>query len=802
MKISFNWLKKFVKTDWSVEQVSDLLTDLGLEVEGVETFESIPGMLEGVVVGEVLTCEKHPNADKLKVTTVDVGDDEPLSIVCGAPNVAKGQKVAVATVGCTIHPLEGDPFKIKKAKIRDQVSMGMICAEYEIGVGQSHDGIMVLDGKWKVGTPCSEVFLPEKDDVFEIGLTPNRADAMSHMGVARDVKAAWTYRGIQTELITPSANDFHVQQSIDPIRVDVLDVNAAPRYCGVRISGVNVGPSPAKLQNKLKAIGLAPINNIVDATNYVLHEIGQPLHAFDANKISSKTVQVKTLAKGTSFTTLDGVKRELHEEDLMICDGDNPMCIAGVFGGIDSGITAATNEVFLESAYFDPVRIRKTAKRHGLNTDASFRFERGIDIELCEYALKRAALLIIEVAGGKITSEISDDYPNKAKPHQLTIQFDYINKLIGHEIPREDVKSILTSLDIKINSVSETTLGLSVPTYRVDVTRPADVVEEILRVYGYNNIDFSDQLITSMPKGDKAADTVERIIGQQLANLGFFEIYNNSLVKLNESEADKTITIVNPLSQDLTAMRTNLFEGLVASMQYNINRKNESCRFFEFGNTYHKEGDENIETKQLVIGVTGSQNENHWRSNGLRNDFFFIKGVIQAICKRAGIESTEHELTNQKHFKNGITLMSKNTAFAHLGQLELSTFSDITIENEVYGAEIDIEAFQKVASLNAKHIKSISKFPSVHRDLALLVDNHVSFAALRNVSQETEKKLLTSIQLFDVYEGKGVPKGKISYGLSFTFNDSRRTLTYKQIDKSINKIFKRIQKEFGAELRA
>ena len=802
MKISFNWLKKFVKTDWSVEQVSDLLTDLGLEVEGVETFESISGMLEGVVVGEVLTCEKHPNADKLKITTVDVGNDEPLSIVCGAPNAAKGQKVAVATVGCTIHPLEGDPFKIKRVKIRDQVSMGMICAEDEIGVGQSHDGIMVLDGKWKVGTPCSELFLPEKDDVFEIGLTPNRADAMSHMGVARDVKAAWTYRGIQTELIIPSTNDFQVQQSINPIRVDVLDVNAAPRYCGVRISGLSVGPSPAKLQNKLKAIGLTPINNIVDATNYVLHEIGQPLHAFDANKISSKTVQVKTLAKGTSFTTLDGVERKLHEEDLMICDGDKPMCIAGVFGGIDSGITAATKEVFLESAYFDPVGIRKTAKRHGLNTDASFRFERGIDIELCEYALKRAAILIMEVAGGEITSEISDDYPNKAKPHKLTIRYEYINKLIGHEIPKEYVKSILTSLDIKINSVSETTLGLSVPIYRVDVIRPADVVEEILRIYGYNNIDFSDQLIISMPKGDKAADAIERITGQQLANLGFFEIYNNSLVKLNESEVDKTITIVNPLSQDLTAMRTNLFDGLVASMQYNINRKNENCKFFEFGNIYHKEVDENVEKKQLVIGVTGGQNENHWRSNGLRNDFFFIKGVVQAICKRAGIECTEHELLNQKQFKNGITLMSKNIVFGHLGQLDMSIFSDITIEDEVYGAEIDIEAFQKVASLNTKHIKSISKFPSVQRDLALLVDKHVSFASLRNVAQETEKKLLTSIRLFDVYEGKGIPKGKTSYGLSFTFNDSSKTLTDKQINKSIDKIFDRIQKEFDAELRS
>lgn len=802
MKISFNWLKNFVKTDWSVEDVSELLTDLGLEVEGVNSFASIPGMLAGVVVGEVLKCEKHPNADQLKITSVDVGDDEPLPIVCGAPNVAKGQKVVVATVGTTIYPIQGDPLKIKKAKIRNQVSVGMICAEDEIGVGQSHEGIIVLDPTWKVGTPCSEVFSVEKDDVFEIGLTPNRADAMSHMGVARDLKAAWAYRGIQTELITPSANDFQVQQSIHPIRVDVEDTAAAPRYCGVRISGVRVGPSPSHLQNKLKAIGLTPINNIVDATNYVLHEIGQPLHAFDANQISSHTIKVKTLASGTPFTTLDGVERKLHEEDLMICDGEKPICIAGVFGGIESGITAQTKEVFLESAYFDPVRIRKTAKRHGLNTDASFRFERGIDIELCVYALKRAALLIMEVAGGEITSEISDDYPNKVKAHQLTIQFDYINRVIGQEIPREDIKAILTSLDIKINSVSETTLGLSVPSYRVDVTRPADIVEEILRVYGYNNVGFSDQLVTSMPQGNPTTDAIERIIGQQLANLGFFEIYNNSLVKTNESETNKSITIVNPLSQDLNSMRTNLFEGLLASIQYNFNRKHENCKFFECGNIYHKDGDKIIETKQLVIGVSGQQHENHWRSNGQSNDFFFIKGVVQAICKRVGIDYTEHTLDSQGYLKNGMTLLSNNVAVGHIGQLDLSSFREISLQNEVYGAVIDLESVQKVTTLGAKHTKPISKFPSVRRDLACLVDHQISFESLRKLASETDKNLLKSIHLFDVYTGKGVPQGKISYGLSFTFNDFSKTLTDKQVDKSIQKIFKAFQNKFGAELRS
>jgi len=801
MKISLNWLRQFVNTDWSAAQISELLTDLGLEVEGIHTYESIPGMLDGMVVGEVLTCEKHPNADKLKVTSIDVGEDEPLSIVCGAPNIDKGQKVVVATMGSTIYPIDGEPFKIKKAKIRDQVSMGMICAEDEIGIGQSHDGIIVLDNICKPGTPCQEVFSPESDQIFEIGLTPNRADAMSHMGVARDLKAGLLQQGIQTKLITPSVNDFHIHQSLKPIRVDVIDAKAAPRYCGVRISGVSVGPSPAHIQNKLKAIGLSPINNVVDATNYVLHEIGQPLHAFDAKEITSNSVKVKTLPKGTSFTTLDGVERKLHEEDLMICNGDKPMCIAGVFGGTDSGITENTKEVFLESAYFDPVRIRKTSKRHGLSTDASFRFERGIDIQLCDYALKRAALLIMEVAGGKITSKISDDYPKKVEQHQMTIQFDYINNLIGQEIPRKEIKSILTSLDIKINNVSETTLGLSIPVYRVDVTRPADVVEEILRVYGYNRIDFSDRLITSMPTGEKPPDQAERVLSQQLVNLGFFEIYNNSLTKLQENENDKAVSIVNPLSQELSGMRTSLFRGLLDAIQYNLNRKNKNCRFFEIGNVYQKDGSDYIERKQLVIGLTGMQQANHWRSNGQSNDFFYLKGIIEAICKRAGIVYTENTLENQKHFSEGISIQSGQNSFGSIGKLDTTAFESLSIENEIFVAEIDIETYKALETSTAKHIQTISKFPSVNRDLALIVNRDVSFESLQIAAQETEKNLLTSIQLFDVYEGKGVPEGKKSYGLSFTLNDRHKTLTDKHIDKVIKKIFDKLQNEFGAELR-
>ncbi|MGB0260835.1 MAG: phenylalanine--tRNA ligase subunit beta, partial [Flavobacteriaceae bacterium] len=479
MKISYNWLKQFVKTDWDAAQVGELLTDLGLEVEGIETFESIPGGLKGLVVGEVKSCEQHPNADRLKLTKVDVGQEELLSIVCGAPNVAKGQKVVVATVGTVLHPTSGEPFTIKKSKIRGELSQGMICAEDEIGIGLDHDGIIVLNDKHPVGKACADIFEIENDEVFEIGLTPNRADAMSHFGVARDLKAGWLQQGINTELIRPNINGFHVELTNASLRIDVVDKKRAPRYCGLRISGVQVGPSPDYIQNKLKAIGLTPINNIVDATNYVLHELGQPLHAFDASAISSGVVKVQTLKEGTSFTTLDGVERTLSAEDLMICDGDSPMCIAGVFGGLHSGVTEKTTEVFLESAYFDPVSVRKSAKRHGLSTDASFRFERGIDIELVEYALKRAALLIIELAGGHVSSNVMDEYPTKAEPVQFMVQFDYINNLIGEEIPRQTIKSILTSLDIKINNVTETALALSIPPYRVDVTRPADVVEEM-----------------------------------------------------------------------------------------------------------------------------------------------------------------------------------------------------------------------------------------------------------------------------------------------------------------------------------
>ena len=541
MKISYNWLKQFIKIDWNAEKTGNLLTDLGLEIEGIDTFESVKGSLSGVVVGEVLSCEQHQNADRLKITNVDIGKSNPLQIICGAPNVAVGQKVLVATIGTTLYTSEGESWSIKKGKIRGAESHGMICAEDELGLGSSHEGIMVLDNAVIPGTSASDIFEIENDEVFDIGLTPNRADAMSHYGVARDLKAGLIQQEQHIELITPSVSAFHVDNRSNRIDIDIKDKLRAPRYCGVTISGLKVSESPLWLKNRLNAIGLSPINNVVDATNYVLHELGQPLHAFDADKIFDKKIIVKTLPKGTKFTTLDGVDRELHEDDLVICDGkEQPMCIAGVFGGLKSGVSEETTNIFLESAFFDSVSIRKTAKRHGLNTDASFRFERGIDPNITRYALKRAVLLITEIAGGKITSDIIDEYPLKIEDFQVRLSFENAQKLIGEEIPREIIKRILMSLDITINNVTETGLGLTVPAYRNDVQREADIIEEILRVYGYNNIGTTEKLNASISKSSKFEDhKIQNTIGNQLVSQGFYEIMSNSLttpdyIKLSE----------------------------------------------------------------------------------------------------------------------------------------------------------------------------------------------------------------------------------------------------------------------------
>jgi phenylalanyl-tRNA synthetase beta chain len=806
MKISYNWLKQFIKIDLKSEETATLLTDLGLEVEVVSNYQSVRGGLKGVIVGHILTCEKHPDADRLNITTVDLGDGTPVQIVCGANNVAKGQKVPVATIGTKLFDKEGVEFEIKKGKIRGQESHGMICAEDELGLGTSHDGIMILDATLKPGTPCAKVFNIENDEVFEIGLTPNRADAMSHYGVARDLRASLLQINSNIELITPTVSTFRIDKRTLKIDVDVKDSKLAPRYCGVTISGVTVKSSPAWLQNRLKAIGLTPKNNIVDVTNYILHDLGQPLHAFDAAKISGKII-VKTLEAGTKFTTLDDVERTLHEEDLMICDEKGPLCIAGVFGGKGSGVTESTNSIFLESAYFNPISVRKSAKRHALNTDASFRFERGIDANITEFALKRAALLIKEIAGGEITSDIVDIYPKKIEDFPVFLNFDKTAKLIGQELPKETIKKILASLDIKVNSVSDKGLGLIIPSYRVDVQREVDVIEEILRVYGYNNIDFTKKLNATVANSARTEDyKVQNIIATQLNSLGFHEMIANSLtspdyVKLSEMlKEEYNVMMLNPLSNDLSVMRQSLlFSGLEA-VSYNINRRNGDLKLFEFGKTYHKLPSGYDEPKHLTLFVTGNRNSESWTTTEKPSDFFLFKGFVDSVLNRLGICKTQNKPAESDVFAEGIAVACGNDILLEFGTIKKSILKHFDIKQEVLFADFNWNLILKLISNKIK-FTDIPKYPEVRRDLALLVDNSVTFDTIYDIARQTEKSLLKDINLFDVYEGKNLPEGKKSYAVSFTLQDSTKTLTDEQIDKIMNKLQKNLENEVGASLR-
>lgn len=806
MRISYNWLKQFIKLDLPSEETAALLTDLGLEVEVVEKFQSVKGGLEGIIVGEVKTCVQHPDADRLKVTTVDLGDGNPIQIVCGAPNVAVGQKVPVATIGTTLYDKEGNEFQIKKGKIRGQESHGMICAEDELGLGDNHDGIMILDNTIKIGTPLAKVLNVENDEVFEIGLTPNRADAMSHMGVARDLRAGLVQKNIQPELITPSVTSFRVDKRTLKIDVEVKDAKLAPRYCGITISGINVKPSPDWLQNRLKAIGLTPKNNIVDATNYVLHELGQPLHAFDASKIHGKII-VKTVEAGTKFKTLDDVERILHEEDLMICDEKGPLCIAGVFGGKESGVSENTTNIFLESAYFNPVSIRKTAKRHGLSTDASFRFERGIDPTITEYALKRAAILIKEIAGGEITSDLIDIYPKKIEDFTVLLNFNKVNKLIGQEIPKETIKKILVSLDIKVNSVSDAGLGLIIPAYRVDVQREIDVIEEILRVYGYNNVQFSKKLNATVSNSSRTEDyKVQNSIAAQLNSLGFHEMMANSLttpdyVKLSDKLKEEfNVMMLNPLSNDLSAMRQSLlFSGLEA-VSYNINRRNADLKLFEFGKSYHKMPSGYEENKHLSLFVTGNKQAENWITPQKTSDFFLFKGYVQSILTRLSLTKTQTIPVTNDVFNEGIAIAIGNDVLVELGTVKKSILKYFDIKQEVFYADFNWNLILKLISIRIKY-QDIPKYPEVRRDLSLLLDKNISFDQLYSIARSSEKNLLKDIQLFDVYEGKNLPEGKKSYALSFIIQDTTKTLTDDQIDKIMSKLQQHFEKEVGAVLR-
>lgn len=795
MRISYNWLKDFIKIDQSPEELSEILTNIGLEVENLETNQRIPGGLEGLVVAEVLTCEAHPNADKLKITTVNNGQTV-LNVVCGAPNIAKGQKVILAGVGTTIYPVEGDPFKIKKAKIRGESSEGMICAEDEIGLGQSHEGIMVLADDAVVGTPAKDYFDLPDDFIFEIGLTPNRADAASHIGVARDIAAY-----LRNEFKWPEVAT--LEEGAAETEVTVESSDACPRYTSTTIEGITVSESPQWLKDRLASIGVRAINNIVDITNYVLHELGQPLHAFDANKITGKHIIVKTLPQDTKFVTLDEVERGLAETDLMICDEEKPLCIAGVFGGLSSGVTAETKGVFLESAYFNPVSVRKTSKHHGLKTDASFRFERGTDPDITVVALKRAVKLILEIAGGKVVGGMSDIYPNPIEPHKFSVSYARICGLIGKEIPDAEIRSIIESLDIKVVSDTDDGLDLEVPPYRVDVTREVDIIEEVLRIYGYNNIEIKQQIKASLntsPKPDK--DAVQDQVSGLLIGNGFHEILNNSLTKSAYTiDADRAVTILNSLSSDLDTMRQTLLYSGLEVIAYNQKRKYPGLRLFEFGNVYFKGEAGYDEHKRLSLLMTGNLANEQWNNDSKKVSFFDIKGVVDGLLSRLKLEKLQLKDSTNRDLAYGLTYHRGQSEFVTFGSVDKKALKLTDVQGEVFYAEFHWDSIIKAIRKNRIIYNEVSKFPSVRRDLAILVDEGVTFTSLKTLAEKTERKLLKNVNVFDVYKGDKLPEGKKSYALSFMFQDEEKTLTDKQIDSIVQKFILNFEKELNAEIR-
>jgi len=812
MKISFNWLKEYINIDLDAKTVSEILTDIGLEVEKVETIESIPGGLKGLKIGHVLTKEKHPDADRLNITTVDVGDESPQQIVCGAPNVAVGQKVVVALPGTTIHPLEGDAFKIKKAKIRGVESFGMICAEDEIGLGSSHDGIMVLMEDAQVGLDASKFFKVENETIIEIGLTPNRADAMGHIGVARDLLAALKYKGLIAEnetLKTPDTGSFSVKSNDANINISVEEPAACPRYAGVVINDVKVEESPEWLQNKLRSIGLSPINNIVDITNFVLHEYGQPLHAFDANFVGSNVI-VKKLSKGTKFTTLDDVERELSENDLMICNEKGGMCLAGVFGGIDSGVKLETTTVFLESAYFNPVSVRKTAKRHGFNTDASFRFERGIDINTAIPALKRAALLIEEIAGGKVASEIIDIYPTAIEDFVFEVDCNRISKLCGVGFAQADIERIVTLLDITILNKEGSKLKIQVPSYRVDVLREADIAEEVLRIYGFNNVPIPEKLnssITYRPKVDK--ENLQNMVSDMLVSFGLNEAMSNSLTKDSYVDLANTpsiksefnVAMLNPLSIDLSVMRQSLlFNGLEA-VRLNQNHGSDSVKLFEFGKIYQKFESGFSESSQLAVFLSGRNTEELW--NGSKSDvsFFTLKGVVESLLHKIGGGRHKASATKNDLLEDGLSYKVGKKKVVDFGWIRADLKKEFGLNNDVFYAEFNWDALLDITANSSIKFKELEKFPGVKRDLSLLLNEKIKFSEIVSIAKSCNSELLKEVSLFDVYKGKNMEKGKKSYAVRFALQDKNKTLKEKEIDGVMSKIQLSLTEKLEAELR-
>jgi len=814
MKISYNWLKEYIKTDLSPDELGILLTDCGLEVESIEKFETVKGGLKGIVIGEVKTKEKHPDADKLNLTTVDVGTGTLLNIVCGAANVEAGQKVVIATIGAMLYPTTGEPFEIKKAKIRGKESEGMICAEDEIGLGTSHAGIMVLDADAKIGTPANEFFKIEEDYTFEIGLTPNRADAASHVGVARDLVAVLNAKEVALShaLTLPDERLFKVDETTSNIEVVVEDAIACPRYSGLSISNITVKESPDWLKNRLKAIGLRPINNIVDATNYVLHELGQPMHAFDADKIKGGKVIVKKLADKTKFKTLDEAERELSVEDLMICDAQGGMCIAGVFGGVESGVTSETKNIFLESAYFNASSIRKSSKRHGLKTDASFRYERGTDPNITVYALKRAAILIKEIAGGKVTSEIIDIYPTPIENFKVPFSFEKCEHLIGKKIDFELVKIIITSLGIEIEHEGNDALLLSVPPFKVDVTREQDVIEEVLRIYGYNNVEIPMVLNSSLSFAEKPdKEKIQNVVSDLLTNNGFSEMMCLSLTKgeyatkLKSLSEDRSVVMMNPLSSDLNVLRqTLLFSGL-ETIAYNQNRKNADLKVYEFGKTYiavKGETTKYIETKHLSVFITGRKQDERWNASGAGVNFFTLKGIVKNIIERLGIKDVKMAELSSDTFSQGLAFSWNKKVLVEFGEVSKAISSKLMdIKMPVYYADFNWDLILEAMKKTSIMYSEVPKFPEVRRDLALLIDKAVQFEQLEQLAFQSEKSLLKDVNLFDVYEGDKLPTGKKSYALSFILQDETATLTDKQIEKIMEKLMKTYQEKVGAEIR-
>ena len=799
MKISNNWLQKYISTQLTTEETAEILTDIGLEVEGVEKFESIKGSLEGVVVGKVLTCEKHPNADKLKVTTVDISAAEPLHIVCGAPNVEAGQTVPVATVGTKIYAKDGSFFEIKEAKIRGEKSQGMICAEDELGLSDDHGGIMVLDPeKYKVGTNFSEYFDLASDSVYEIGLTPNRTDAMSHYGVARDLNAALKTSDKFSEFQKLQIEELKSEGTHD-FKLEVEDDALVPRYLGAVIENVKISESPEWLKNSLKAIGLSPINNVVDITNYILHGLGQPLHAFDADKIDGKTVRVGVNREGTKFKTLDGVERTLSGSEIMIKDGNNvPMCIAGVFGGADSGISASTKTIFLESAYFNPVAIRKAAKFHGLNTDASFRFERGIDPNITKIALTHAVKMITEIAGGILQGNILEFFPKEIEDFKINFRFAKVKQILGVDIPKEDIKKIINALDINVLNESEEALELAVPPYRADVTREIDVLEEILRIYGYNKVEAPQKISFSPAKVNPMdQDELENSWARTLQSNGFNEVMNNSLTSVkDESDAVK---LLNPLSGDLAFMRKSLLEGILENIIYNINRKTPDLKLFEFGKIYQKK-EKYEERKQLAVAITGRNYPENWVLPKSHTDFYVLKGYVQTLLGKLNLETDEISFYDSR-FSEGLEIVSGGKTLARLGNVSNEILKEFDIDQPVFYAEIELETAQQLRSGANLKFKDIPKFNRNRRDLALLLDKNVQYSDLLQSINKNRSKFLKKINLFDVYEGKNLPEGKKSYALSFELLNEGKTMEDKEINEVMDGLIKTFTKDFNAELR-